>query len=329
MFLEIAGQTNNAGKEPINLLDLLDQIHHFNLHQQHSHISLQLDDGRLLLVPAKYLIKLTEEFDDVLFKNRRSLSFNPSQKYRLAQLESSLPESIFWQSDTQILEKSRLLQQTPKAVEQLDCGVKATLRPYQWLGVSWIQHLKNCGANGLLADDMGLGKTLQAISHLSLERANSPKAAPALIVMPTSLLHNWFNECNKFAPHLRVFIYHGSQRKTKLANSIAANNAPHIILTSYTLVVNDSDYFEKTPLSWLVLDEAQNIKNPRTKTHNAVKKIPAQHLLCLSGTPVENNLQELWALMNFLMPLSLGNLKDFKFHFQKPIEQEGNTQKLA
>ncbi len=328
LFLELADTLEDKPTK-INLLSLLDQIHQYNLGLQNGDITLALEDGRLLLMPAKHVTKLTEEFGDVMFAGRAGLTFNPNQTSRLAQLAASLPEHSAWQGDTQVLKHSQLLQQAPTVIQQVDCGINATLRPYQWLGVNWIQHLKNCGVNGLLADDMGLGKTIQTISHLSLERAKNPQAQPALVVVPTSLLHNWLNECHKFAPHLKVLIYHGSQRRDKLNKSITANNAPHIILTSYQLIINDSDYFERALFSWLVLDEAQNIKNPRTKIHIAIKNVQAEHKLCLSGTPIENNLQELWALMNFLMPLCLGSLNDFKFNFQKPIEQEGNNKKLA
>ncbi|WP_053981680.1 DEAD/DEAH box helicase [Marinagarivorans algicola] len=328
LFLELAN-TQKDKPTKINLLTLLDQIHQYNLGLQHGDITLVLEDGRLLLMPAAHVTKLTEEFGDVMFAGRTNLTFNPNQASRVAQLAASLPKHSTWQGDTQILEHSQLLQQAPKVIQQADCRVNAALRPYQWLGVNWIQHLKECGVNGLLADDMGLGKTIQTISHLSLERAKNPQAQPALVVVPTSLLHNWLNECHKFAPHLKVLIYHGNQRRAKLSKSIEANNTPHIILTSYQLIINDSDYFESALFSWLVLDEAQNIKNPRTKIHIAIKNVQAEHKLCLSGTPVENNLQELWALMNFLMPLCLGSLNDFKFHFQKPIEQEGNHKKLA
>ena len=321
LFLQVHNE--NGDKENINLLALLDQIQQYNLSNSTGDIQLTLNDGRIILMPGERLISLTEEFGDLLTSGRGSLSFHPNQQSRLQQLETLLPENSHWQGDIEALDISRQLKQPPTVVEQADCGVNATLRPYQWLGVCWVQHLKNCGVNGLLADDMGLGKTLQTISHLSLEFANNPKQLPALVVMPTSLLHNWLNECTKFAPHLKVLIHHGTSRK------MCYDDQPHhILLTSYQLIINDATFFEKTEFSWLILDEAQNIKNPRTKTHMAIKNVQAQNKLCLSGTPVENNLVELWALLNFLMPNCLGNLNDFKFHYQKPIEQDGNSKKM-
>ena len=321
LFLQV--QNEDGNKENINLLSLLDQIQQYNLANSTGDIQLTLNDGRIILMPGERLISLTEEFGDLLTSGRGSLSFHPNQQSRLQQLETLLPEGSHWQGDMEALDISRQLKQPPTVVEQADCGVNATLRPYQWLGVCWVQHLKNCGVNGLLADDMGLGKTLQTISHLSLEFANNPQQQPALVVVPTSLLHNWFNECTKFASHLKVLIHHGTSRK------MCYKDQPHhILLTSYQLIINDAVFFEKEEFSWLILDEAQNIKNPRTKTHMAIKNVQAQNKLCLSGTPVENNLVELWALLNFLMPNCLGSLNDFKFHYQKPIEQEGNGKKM-
>ncbi|HEY7774628.1 MAG TPA: SNF2-related protein [Marinagarivorans sp.] len=321
LFAQVSDE--HGRRENINLLALLDQIQQYNLSHKDGDIKLKLSDGRILLMPREHLISLTEEFGDLLVNGRGSLSFHRNQQSRLQQLENLLPNNCQWQGDTEALELSHQLSQPPKVVEQADCGVTATLRPYQWLGVCWIQHLKNCGVNGLLADDMGLGKTLQTIAHLSLEFANTTEHAPALVVVPTSLLHNWANECKKFAPHLKVAIHHGANRKKNYQNG-----SHQILLTSYQLIINDTQFFDNTHFSWLILDEAQNIKNPRTKTHSAIKNIQAQHKLCLSGTPVENNLVELWALLNFLMPNCLGSLNEFKFYFQKPIENDGNGRKL-
>lgn len=314
-----------VGQAQINLLSLLEQIHQYNLSLKDSSdsVALTLDDGRILLLAKAQVIKLSEEFGDLLVGGRSSLDFHPNQSSRLNALNSLLPDNTEWQGDTEFLQQSQKLFKEPRVIDQTLCGINAVLRPYQWLGVCWLQHLKDCNSHGLLADDMGLGKTLQTIAHLSLEFLHNPKLKPALIVVPTSLLHNWYNECQKFAPHLNVLIYHGSQRKTKRQHS-----RYHLLITSYQLVANDADYFETEEFSWAVLDEAQNIKNPRTKTHIAIKKLNADFRLCLSGTPIENNLTELWALFNFLAPNCLGGLRDFKFNFQKPIEQDGNAKKL-
>jgi superfamily II DNA or RNA helicase len=331
-----AGQFNECDndhsindREKINLLSLLDQIQQYNLSQNynnssHGNYSLVLADGRILLISAEKISKLTEEFGDLLSVGHSHLNFHSSQLARLSTLAEILPNSCQWLGDLEALNLSRKINALPSFLENLDCGIKATLRNYQWLGVCWLQHLKSCGVNGLLADDMGLGKTIQTIAHLSLEFAKQPDLAPALIVVPTSLLHNWYNEFKKFAPHLSIMIYHGPQRKL---NGAASEH--QIVLTSYQLIVNDLDVFERMAVSWLILDEAQNIKNPRTKIHNAINNINTQHKLCLSGTPVENNLVELWSLLNFLMPNCLGNLNTFKYYFQKPIEQFGDSDKMA
>jgi len=202
--------------------------------------------------------------------------------------------------------------------------VKADLRPYQWLGVCWLQHLYDCKINGLLADDMGLGKTLQTISFLSFQKEQGLMEAPALIVMPTSLLYNWEREIKQFAPQLTVQIMHGSQRHVHWDNLAKAN----IILSSYQLIANDINRWQECPLSWLILDEAQVIKNPRTQVSQALREMSCANKLCLSGTPMENHLGELWSIYDFLMPNCLGSKQEFRHYFQYPIEREGNTQRL-
>ena len=310
-----------SDNKKINLLTLLDQIHQFNLANKDGQVSLTLGDGKLLLLPAEQLIKLTEEFGDALTNGSLALPYN--QRNRLAQLENLLP-SCHWEGELEHLEMSRSLAQKPILIDQTDCHINATLRPYQWLGVCWLQHLKQANVNGLLADDMGLGKTLQTIGHLRYTYGQGQLNKPVLIVVPKSLLHNWENEFKKFSPDLNTFIYHGAHRKKAIEAA-----SYDILLTSYHLVANDLDYFEQQYFSWLILDEAQAIKNPKTRSHQALKNITSDYKLCLSGTPIENNLTELWALFDFLMPGCLGPLSSFKFHFQKPIEQEGNHKKLA
>ena len=140
LFVEVDNQK-------INLLDLLDQIHQYNLSNATGDICLQLQDGRILLMPAQHLIKLTEEFGDILKGGRNSLDFHPNQKNRLQQLQALLPDDCHWQGDTHILQASQKLQQAHHLLDeallkQTDCGINATLRPYQWLGVCWIQHLR-------------------------------------------------------------------------------------------------------------------------------------------------------------------------------------------
>ncbi len=197
-------------------------------------------------------------------------------------------------------------------------GLKATMRDYQVQGFRWMQFLAEHGLHGILADDMGLGKTMQTLAHLLTEKESGrSKGLPCLVVAPTSVVPNWRNEAAKFAPSLRILTLSGADR-SKYFRSI-----PHadIVLTSFALLQRDIEKLSKFPFHLAILDEAQYIKNPRAQVAQAACKLNARHRLCLSGTPVENHLGELWSLMRFLMPGFLGSEKSFNANFRKPIEK--------
>jgi hypothetical protein len=195
--------------------------------------------------------------------------------------------------------------------------ILAELRNYQIDGFRWLQFLAQHGLHGILADDMGLGKTVQTLAHLAAQHAQSP-AHPSLVIAPTSVVPNWAEETAKFAPHLKVLVLHGSDR----ADNFAQIPAVDIVLTSYPLLVRDFDALAKYHWHTLVLDEAQYIKNPKALTAMAACKLRAAHRICLSGTPLENHLGELWSLLRFLMPGFLADEKTFNTFFRKPIERE-------
>ncbi len=202
--------------------------------------------------------------------------------------------------------------------------LRATLRPYQTEGVAFLQHARAIECGAILADDMGLGKTLQTIAHLCTEKAAGRLALPALIVTPTSLTFNWSREIERFAPHLKVLILKGPGRK-----EIAARMAEHdVVVSTYPVLVRDIDRLETTKFSTVVLDEAQAIKNARSQTHRALSRIVSEHRICLSGTPVENDLGELWALFDFVEPGLLGNEPSFRQRFRVPIEMRGDETSL-
>ena len=200
-----------------------------------------------------------------------------------------------------------------------------TLRPYQQHGVDWLQHLRANQLGAFLADDMGLGKTAQTIAHICVEHAAGRLDRPALIVVPTSLVPNWTNELTKFAPHLKVMILHGIDRHERRAEI----DQFQVVITTYTVLARDIE--EMSELAWhiVVLDEAQAIKSPDAKATRAVCQLNTKHRLCLSGTPIENNLEELWSQFAFLMPGLLGDRKGFTKRFRTPIEKrEDNTRRL-
>ncbi|MCR6650903.1 MAG: DEAD/DEAH box helicase [Cellvibrionaceae bacterium] len=319
-FLQLSLELEARG-ERYELLDLLEQLRLFNRLQTEGPVELPVD-GKILVLPGGLMRSLAAELDDVVTWYGGSGRIPLTQLYRVEGLRQLLPEAE-WSGDEQLLHRSQALQMSPELLDSAASGVQAELRPYQWLGVCWLQHLKQVGFNGLLADDMGLGKTLQTLTHLSLEHKRGELAQPALIVAPTSLLPNWAKEIRRFCPHLRAHVVHGGQRHQKWPQ-----DGIHIYITSYHLLVRDVAFWSGQTLSWLVLDEAQMIKNPSTHVSRAVRELNAQHRLCLSGTPVENHLGELWALLDFLEPGVLGSQRQFKSYYQKPIEQEGNGARL-
>ncbi len=199
----------------------------------------------------------------------------------------------------------------PTPLDPASLPVCATLRPYQLAGVAWLQHLRKQGVGGILADDMGLGKTLQTITHLALEHSGRALLPPSLIVCPTSLVGNWQRELSRFAPQLRVRAYHGPDRHS-LRDSL---DGADLIITSYPILLRDGGVLEALAYHLLVLDEAQAIKNASSSVHQAVKALKASHRLCISGTPVENHLGELWSQFDFLRPGWLGNEAAFRARY--------------
>ncbi len=205
-------------------------------------------------------------------------------------------------------------------------GLQATLRDYQLAGFHWMQFLARHGLHGILADDMGLGKTLQTLAHILTEKQSGhSRGLPTLVIAPTSVVPNWRAEALKFTPDLRVLVLNGPERK-KYFRSI-----PHadVVLTSFALLQRDIDKLATVPFHLVVLDEAQYIKNPRSKMAQAACKLDARNRLCLSGTPIENHLGELWSLMNFLVPGFLGTEDAFNKRFRTPIEKDGDMERNA
>lgn len=206
---------------------------------------------------------------------------------------------------------------------------RGTLRRYQALGLAWLVHLRSIGCGGCLADDMGLGKTIQVLAYLLYLKEQGLTQGTHLLLCPTSLLHNWKAEIARFAPDLRVYLHHGGLRNqpsaegvTPLAQAITAHD---IIITTYATAVRDAD--ELNGMGWdvVIADEAQSIKNAETKQARAVRKLPALHRIALTGTPIENRLEELWSIFQFTNPGYLGTLAWFRKVFAGPIASHPNA----
>ena len=199
-------------------------------------------------------------------------------------------------------------------------GLNCQLRPYQQFGLNWLQFLREYELGGILADDMGLGKTVQTLAHLLLEKEAGRLERPALVVAPTSLMGNWRREAGRFAPDLRGLVLHGPERQEHFGR-IGEHD---LVLTTYPLLVRDEETLKSADWSFLILDEAQTVKNPRTKAARVLRRLRAGHRLCLTGTPLENHLGELWALFDFLMPGFLGSEEKFKRLYRTPVEKHGD-----
>ncbi len=203
-----------------------------------------------------------------------------------------------------------------------------TLRPYQVKGLSWLAFLDRLGLGACLADDMGLGKTIQLLALLAHERiavggeadAPSPRPDPTLLIVPMSVVGNWIHETRRFTPHLKILVHHGIQR-LQGAELLGAARQSDVVITTYALAHRDRDQLSGVTWGRVVLDEAQNVKNPGAKQTQAIRSIPTPRRIALTGTPVENRLGELWSIMEFLNPGYLDTAGDFRRRFSVPIER--------
>jgi SNF2 family DNA or RNA helicase len=195
-------------------------------------------------------------------------------------------------------------------------GLEATLRPYQQRGYSWLAFLRSWGLGACLADDMGLGKTIQTLSLLLAQRNGH---GPALVVCPTSVMGNWQREAERFTPGLRTLVHHGGRRGRgeALRDALAQHD---VVITSYALLLRDVEHLAAVAWSAVVLDEAQNVKNPETRQAQSARALRAPFRIALTGTPVENNVGDLWSIMEFLNPGLLGTQSEFKRRFFVPIQ---------
>lgn len=201
-------------------------------------------------------------------------------------------------------------------------SLQGELRPYQRFGYSWLTFFRRYGLGAILADDMGLGKTIQALALMLREKEQQKNGLPApyLLVCPTSVVANWDHEVRRFAPTLKTMIHQGASR-LRGDDFKAAVKQVDLVLTSYALVRQDAEFLQAVHWGGVIIDEAQNIKNPSAKQTQAVRKIPTGFRLAMTGTPVENRLSELWSIMNFLNPGYLGSLESFRRTYALPIER--------
>jgi superfamily II DNA or RNA helicase len=252
--------------------------------------------------------------------------FRAEQGTALARLDQAFSgKPLSWYGEKQVCERALSLTSTPPQAALPPPGLLATLRPYQEQGLAFLQHLLTHQVGGILADDMGLGKTLQTIAHILREKTEGRLSAPVLVVAPTSLLFNWRREMKRFAPALRVLTLKGNDRRL-LWKRLAQHD---VGLVTYATLLRDEEVASRLEFHLLILDEAQAIKNPRSQCRQALAQLSAHQRLCLTGTPIENNLCEMWSLMDFANPGLLGDEESFRLRYSIPVEREGNVERLA
>jgi superfamily II DNA or RNA helicase len=292
------------GEETFTLRQVLDQYrkNHF----------IKLKDGSRGVVDDKFIQRLSSVFQQKKNSDKVKVSF-----FDLGEVESLLEQRV---NDETFNHRREVYEgfNNLKKVEIKLPKVKAKLRDYQVEGVKWMDYLHTNKLGGCLADDMGLGKTLQTITMLSMIYPKAKK--PSLIVMPKSLIFNWQSEIEKFAPKLKYHVYYESGRNIDEAMK------SQVILTTYAMVRNDIKDFLDKKFEYVILDESQSIKNVGAQVSQAVKLLKANYRLALSGTPIENNLTELYSLFSFLNPSMFGTLDDFNARYTVPIVKDGNEE---
>lgn len=287
-----------------------------------SELIVELSDFTRVALPWQRIKPVLATIGELYFSERigDAVRLPVTDAARLAELEQAA--QLRWMGGERLRELGRKLDGfagiQPVAAP---AGLQATLRAYQQDGLAWMQFLREYGFGGILADDMGLGKTVQTLAHILVEKEAGRLDAPALVVAPTSLMGNWQAEAARFAPGLRVLLLHGKERAALFDQVPNAD----LVLTSYALLGRDEEALRQQRFHLLILDEAQYIKNSRARAAQVACLLPARHRLCLTGTPVQNHLGELWSQFHFLMPGLLGDEKAFNNGFRKPIEKHGDS----
>ena len=272
-----------------------------------------LSDGTNALINRKYMEKLERVFKDN-GKSNVKISF-----FDLPIIDDLIEDKVLANE----IKKTKSFYRGINQIENYSApmpSINATLREYQEYGYKWLRYLMDNSLGGCLADDMGLGKTLQAITLItSLHLVPKRKT---LIIMPKSLIYNWESEIRKFSPSLKCGIYYGNFRDKGIFNDV------EVIITTYGTVRNDIEFLKDMKFDLIVLDESQNIKNVNAQTTKAVMLLNSKYRLALSGTPIENNLGELYSLFRFLNPSMFGTLDEFNYHYANPIQKENDKEAI-
>ena len=285
-----------------------------------------LPDGVRVALPWGRLKPILSTLGELYFNDKIKA------RVRLSTLDAARLEELArgtelrWTGGEQLRETGRKLSQFGSVQKvPTPAGLQATLRDYQADGLAWMQFLREYNLAGILADDMGLGKTVQTLAHILVEKESGRMIKPALVIAPTSLMTNWQEESARFAPSLRVLLLQGKERMD-LFDKIEEHD---LVLTTYALLPRDEEKLREHEYHLVILDESHYIKNTRSKAAQSAGLLNARHRLCLSGTPLENHLGELWSQFHFLLPGLLGDEKTFNSQFRHPIERQDDPLRRA
>jgi SNF2 family DNA or RNA helicase len=285
----------------------------------------RLKDGAFLPLESDGLMNMAEIINQLDLDNsdiEKDLLQLP--KYRALYIDNMLKESgmKFFERNTALKDLIHDIQDPAETEYKIPETLKGTLRDYQKLGFKWLKTLSVYGLGGILADDMGLGKTLQIITLLQYEKQMSGSCS-SIVVVPTSLIYNWCAEVHKFAPEMTITAVVGN--KADRQHLIKEGLSSDIIVTSYALMRRDIDEYMTFSFRYCILDEAQHIKNPSSQAAKAVKQLVSNHRLALTGTPMENNLSELWSVFDFILPGYLRSHTKFVENYEGPIIKGDNS----
>lgn len=296
---------------------------HFKPEELQQKVAISALDGSVLILSVGRLKTIFNAFFGILNEQKGdTIRISKWQTNALNDLEHL--DKLTWSLPANLQKIKQKMKETSKAANvAIPLGLKCQLREYQHEGLNWMQYLRSNDLSGILADDMGLGKTIQTLSHILLEKEEGRLQKPVLVIAPTSLMGNWAAEADRFAPDLKVLILQGNDRKKRFELMSTAD----LILTTYPLLAKDQEVILKHTYHLLILDEAQYVKNSRTHAAQVIQQIQSNQRICLTGTPMENHLGELWSLFHVLLPGFLGSEKQFQKLFRKPIEKEASIER--
>ena len=324
----------NSSSSQSNNAFLIEQALSFSYEIALGESKISLSEFKKLVKSSSGLVKFNNDY--VMFNPKEIASLFKRALEALPQIETVLDalhyglagkvNGLDFSSDAVIDNLIKSINKTETEIS-LPKNLEATLRPYQERGFEWLYINYQNRLGSCLADDMGLGKTLQVLTLLlKIRQENAERAVceqpPSLVICPTSLIGNWFKESSKFTPDLKVAVYHGPRRSLDYEGM-------DLVITSYGILRQDITKFSEREWNLLIIDEAQNIKNHETKQARAIKALKAKNYIAMSGTPVENNLSELWSIFDFINPRYLRSIKDFTNEYSIPIEKYRDQEKIA